>query len=373
MILDRSFPIVGHCIYLNHAAIAPWPRAVIDAARAFVDDNAARGPLNYADWLAVEERLRARLARLVGAASADDISLLKNTSEGLGLVAAGIDWQAGDAVVFPAGEFLSNALPWRALAERGVEVREVPFDPAMPEDALIDAMDQRTRLVAFSSVRYDSGVRLDTARLARAAHDHGALVCVDAIQELGAAVVDVAATGADILVAGSHKWLLCPEGLAVMWTRPEVRRQLRPVHRGWRMWEDMFSFGEPTGDLPSGGRRFEPGTLNSFAIHALDAAAGLFLDTGMETVARAVAERGELLCRGLARMDQAELVTPADAPRRAGIVSFRPLDEPADALCRRLADTGIHAAVRGAAVRLSPHFYTPMEQLERTLEVIGAE
>ena len=160
------FPVVDRHIWLNHAAISPWPRPVSQAMRAFVEDNAEHGPLHYADWMKVEASLRRQSADLMGA-DPDDLALIKNTSEGLSLIAAGLDWQPGDALVCCAGDFPSNLLPWRQLVPDYVEVREVPFDSAEPESALEQALDESVRLMAVSSVRYDSGVRLDLERLGR--------------------------------------------------------------------------------------------------------------------------------------------------------------------------------------------------------------
>lgn len=337
----------------------------------FVDDNAANGPLGYGRWLKTEARLRARLADLLHANSPEDIALVKNTSEGLNLVASGLEWKPGDAVVLPAGEFLSNALPWRALGERGVEVREVAFEPADPEAVLIDALDDRTRLLAVSSVRYDSGIRIDLQRLARAAHACGALVCVDAIQELGALEMDVGQLDVDFLVAGAHKWLLAPEGLGVFWSAPRARARLRQTQHGWRMWEDMFSFRQPRAQPPDSGRRFEPGTLNMAGIHALDAAVGLLLEIGPGSVAEALLARSRRILAGLKDLPGIRIETPDAAGRHGGITSFVPSQRPAPELVKRLASRGIHAAARGPAVRLSPHFYTPLEQIDRALEAIA--
>lgn len=365
------FPVIDRHTWMNHAAISPWPAAVVDAMRGFVESNATRGPLDYGRWLKTEQRLRERAATLLGGRT-DDVALVKNTSEGLSAIAAGFDWQQGDAVVCCADDFPSNVLPWRQLVPDGVEVREVALRPDDPEAALIEAMDQSVRLVAVSSVRYDSGVRLDLQRIGTAARESGARFAVDAIQHLGALTLDVDRLPIDFVVAGSHKWLLAPEGLAVFWSRPEARRSLRPVQTGWRMWPDMFDFDRADWSVPTGARRFEPGTLNSAGIHGLDAAIGLLLDIDPHARETALLDRTGRLVEGLERLDGVEVVTPVERARRAGIVCFRTRSLDPDAVLKRLAEADIHAARRGSAVRLSPNFYTPLDQLERTLETIRA-
>jgi len=367
----EAFPVIDRHTWLNHAAISPWPAAVGDAMRAFVEENIAQGPLAYSKWLDTEQALRVRAAELLGA-DQNDLALLKNTSEGLSLIAAGIDWQPGDALVCCGGDFPSNLLPWHQLVPDFVDVREVPFDDRDPETGLLESLTDDVRVLAVSSVRYDTGVRLDLERLGRAAHRVGALLAVDAIQHLGALPLDVSRTPVDFVVAGSHKWLMAPEGLALFWSRPSARRQLRALQIGWRMWPDMFNFERGDWTRPDNARRFEPGTLNTAGIHGLNASLQLLLGIDAETRAEQLLDRTGWLIDGLARMPDVEIVTPADRDRRAGIVCFVPGSRAADSVLKQLATHGIFAARRGRSVRLSPNFYTPESQISQALEVIGA-
>lgn len=364
------FPVIDRHTWLNHAAISPWPAAVGRAMRDFVEQNIAQGPLGYADWLKTEQRLRDGAAALLGA-EPDDLALVKNTSEGLSLVAAGLDWAPGDSLVCCGGDFPSNLLPWRQLVPDFVDVREVPFDNLDPETGLEQAMDGSVRLLAVSSVRYDSGVRLDLHRLGRAAREVGALLVVDAIQHLGALPLDVADTPVDFVVGGSHKWLLAPEGLALFWSRPSARRHLKPVQTGWRMWPDMFNFERAEWNIPDSARRFEPGTLNMAGIHGLAAAIELLQSIDPDVRAGRLLERTGWLIEGLAQTPGVEIVTPTEPARRAGIVCFVPGRQEPDEVLRQLSAHSIFAARRGRTVRLSPNFYTPESQIARSLEVIG--
>lgn len=367
----ESFPVIDRHCWLNHAAISPWPRAVADAVGAFVADNAEHGPMHYADWLAVEAQLRRRAAILFGGVQEDDIALVANTSTGLNAIAAGLDWRAGDTVVFPANDFPSNRLPWQHLEQRGVVPRPVTLDAADPERALIAALTPSTRLLAVSSVFYDTGLHLDLERLGAACARHGALFCVDAIQHLGALPMDVNSIEADFVVAGSHKWLLAPEGMGLFWSRPEARALLTVAAPGWRMFPDPFNFERSDWSPPGSARRFEPGTLNNAAIHGLNAAVGLLNDHGADVVGRALRERSDCLTEGLQRLPGVQVTSPLATERRAGIVTFRAASATSESLVERLSERQIHAARRGRQVRLSPHFYTPIEQLEDALATIA--
>ena len=212
-----EFSLTPEVIYLNHAAVSPWPSRTAAAVASFAEENRQRGAQHYPQWLVVEQRLRERLQRLIGARSVDEIALLKNTSEGLSVIAHGLDWRVGDNVIIPAQEFPSNRIVWESLAEYGVEVRAVDISTASdPESALLQQIDARTRLISVSAVQYDTGLRLDLNRLGRACEDAEVLYCVDAIQSLGALPLNVRSIRADFVVADGHKWLLGPEGSGVV-------------------------------------------------------------------------------------------------------------------------------------------------------------
>lgn len=367
----ESFPVIDRHCWLNHAAISPWPRAVSDAVGAFVADNAEHGPTHYVDWLAVEAQLRRRAARLFQAAGEDDVALVANTSTGLNAIASGLDWREGDSVVFPATDFPSNRLPWQHLEQRGVVPRPVSLDAADPERSLIAALTPSTRLLAVSSVFYDTGLHLDLERLGAACARHGILFCVDAIQHLGALPMDVTAIEADFVVSGSHKWLLAPEGIGLFWSSPEARALLTVASPGWRMYPDPFNFERSDWSPPESARRFEPGTLNNAAIHGLNAALGLLEDHGTTAIGRALRERSDCLTEGLQRLPGVRVTSPLDSLRRAGIVTFQAASTTSEQLVKRLSEHGIHTARRGRQVRLSPHFYTPFDQLEDAVSAIA--
>lgn len=364
-LLIREFPLASGLIYLNHAAVSPWPRRAAEAVKAFAEENLREGASRYPEWLQTERTLRAQLAHLINAPSADDIALLKNTSEGLSMVAYGLDWQAGDGVVTTDEEFPSNRIVWESLAPRGVRLREVPVSGVPdPERALLDAVDARTRLLSVSSVQYASGLRLDLARLGAACRERGIAFCVDAIQGLGVFAHDVQAAGIDFLVADAHKWLLGPEGIAVFYCAAAWRKRLRLHEYGWHMVEEMGDYGRRDWRPAASARRFECGSPNMLGIHALSASLSLLLELGPETVERRVLDRAEHLFAAIRAAPSLELVTP-DAPGRyAGIVSFRHRSRASAEVHEKLRKANVICAARLGAVRFSPHCYTPLDRLD---------
>ena len=131
--MHSEFPLRDGLVYLNHAAVGVWPRRTADAVKAFAEENMVQGAADYPVWMKTERELRGRLQRLVNAATAGDIALLKNTSEGLSLIAYGLDWQADDNIVSTDQEFPSNRIIWESLASKGVELRRADISGDDPE------------------------------------------------------------------------------------------------------------------------------------------------------------------------------------------------------------------------------------------------
>lgn len=366
--LKAEFPLSEEVLYLNHAAVAPWPRRTRDAVATFADQNIHLGARDYPDWMHVEEQLRERLGWLINA-NATDIALLKSTSEGLSVIAQGLDWQSGDQVVISDQEFPSNRIPWEALADQGVEVVAVNVDGPDAEQRIIDAIGERTRLVSLSSVQYGGGIRLSLAPIGRACRDNGTLFCVDAIQSLGAVGFDADAVYADFVVADGHKWMLGPEALALFYCRAAVREQLRLRQFGWHMIANAGDFNQTDWRVADDARRFECGSPNMLGAHALNASLSLFQEVGMASVEQALAARVTHLDRKL-RQRGAQMLSPQEPERRAGIVTFRLPDESPTDTRARLKAGGVVCAERGGGVRLSPHFYTDYSVMDQAVALL---
>lgn len=352
-----EFDLAPGLVYANHAAVSPWPRRTATAVCRFADENAATGALHYPRWLETEHRLRQRLARLINARP-DDVALLKNTSEGLSTVAFGLPWRPGDSVVGVAADFPSNRVVWEALGEFGVQFRPVDVNAAPdPEAALLAACDRSTRLLAVSWVHYATGLRLDLERLGRFCRQRDVLLCVDAIQGLGALPIDVEACRVDFLAADGHKWLLGPEGVAVFYQRPGSRERLRLRQLGWHSLEHPGDYERTDWSLAATARRFECGSPNLLGIHGLEASLGLLEEIGACAIAERVLENTRRLRQVLGAMPGVELRGPADADRWSGILSLRVAGRDPVALALQLTAEGIVCASRGGSLRLSPHFY----------------
>ena len=368
------FQLDKDIIHLNHAAIAPWPVVTRDAVIAFAKENTAIGSQRYDIWMKTELQLKQKLALLINASSDDEIALLKNTSEGLSLIAQGLSFKAGDNIVIPAEEFPSNKVVWQALETKGVDIRLIPVqDIEKPEQALINAMDVNTRLLSCSSVQYARGLRLNLNIIGKACKQNNSLFCVDAIQSLGAITFDAQACFADFVVADGHKWMCGPEGTALFYCRKDVQHLLQLRQYGWHMLKSAFDFSHQDNSIQivETAQRFESGSPNMMGITALNASLGLLLDIGIKEIQARLLENADYLFRQLALFSNIQVLTPTENGQYAGIVTFCKQSVDNVKLYQHLQDNNVICAYRGGGIRFSPHFYTEPQLMDKALQIVS--
>lgn len=369
-LLEREFPQDEGLIYLNHAAVSPWPQRSSEAVRQFADENCFTGAENYRQWSAKEKFLREQLRTLINAPSVDDIALLKNTSEALSVVAAGIDWKQGDNVVSSDEEFPSNRFPWEAQQQHGVSLKRVSVQTDKAEEALIAACDERTRVMSISSVQYGSGLRLDLQKLGQFCRKNGILFCVDAIQSVGAHAFDVQAIHADFAMADAHKWMLGPEGIALFYCRAEVRNQLKLHQFGWHMVEHAGDYDRLDWQAADSAKRFECGSPNMLGSYALSASLSLIEEIGMQNIEAEIAKKSASLIDQLKQIPGLKLFTNPSRQLLSGIVTFKLQQADHKTLHSELMKKRVICAQRFGGIRFSPHFYTPDIKISKAVEIL---
>jgi len=367
--LREQFPVTRRWAYFAHAAVAPLSapaqRAVVEWAADMADNGQVHEPL----WFRRVNEVRGLAGRLLNADPLD-VAFVKNTSEGIGIVAEGFPWRTGDNVVTAAEEYPANLYPWMNLAGRGVELRTVP---SRGSRLLIDdvraAIDQRTRVVSLSWVEFASGFRNDLDALGELGRERGIFFFVDAIQGLGVLPLDVRRTPIDGLAADGHKWLLAPEGAGLFYLRREWVERLHPVGVGWNSVVGARDFAKLDFTLKPHAGRWESGTLNVAGVHALGASLELLLGLGMENVAERVRDLTAHLC---ARAPSAGLeVFSSRAPGEwSGIVSLIAPGADTRAVVRRCQDQGIVLNLRAGRLRVSPHCYNTPEEIDRLVPTL---
>ncbi|MCX8071344.1 MAG: aminotransferase class V-fold PLP-dependent enzyme [Candidatus Binatia bacterium] len=345
---------------------------VRQAVEAFLEQALrADGPANQW-WELRSEAARAACAKLVGAQT-DEIAFVKNTSEGLSLVASGFPWQAGDNVIAVDQEYPSNIYPWFALRARGVETRLVARrNGLVSPDDVVAVADRRTRLLSVSFVDWLTGARNDLAALGQLCRERGWLFCVDGIQGVGAVPLQVESLGIDCLAVGGHKWLLAPEGCGFLYVSRRVIDRLDSVLHGWKSVYDENKFlpyhFEPRRDA----LKFEPGSPPHMGIHALGSAVELLLEVGREEVWRRIRAVTDRLVDGLHPLG-AEILSPLGEHQRSGIIVFRLPGRSSEGLTQRLDKRGFIVRVRNGGIRVAPHFYNTTNDIDRFLEALQVE
>lgn len=366
--LRSLFPVTDRYIYLDHAGVAPLSTRVQDAVTGTVRSCAEIGAFGYPEWGTRIDAVRARCARLINAASSE-VAFVRSTSHGLSLVARGLDWRTGDNVVYCEKDFPSNLFPWEDLGGKGVEGRKVPSRNGRIEiEDIADRMDERTRVVAVSSVQFVSGFRIDLDELGALCRKRGALFCVDAIQSVGVIPLDVRSSKIDFLSADAHKWLLGPEGIGIFFCRQGLAEKLAPALVGWKSVKKAFSFEQPELELRTDALRFEEGSPNLLGIMGLGAAVELLLEIGVENVSERVLSLGDRII-GEAVKRGFDVLTPKERGERGGAVTFRGPFAP-ESVRDALRDRGILVNVRGEGLRVSPHVYTTEEEIGRSFAAI---
>lgn len=366
----NEFPQQTDLIYLNHAAVAPWPKRTQEAVCQFAEENCRIGATDYPKWLRKERQLREQIKQLINAPDPLDIALLKNTSEGLSVIAYGLEWQSGDEIIISNQEFPSNRIVWESLKDQGVLIRTVDITGEQPEQAIIDACTHKTRLIALSSVQYASGIRLDLKPIGQHCRQQGILFVVDAIQSIGAVEFDCQDIFADFVIADGHKWMLGPEGLALFYSRAEIREQLKLKQYGWHMVENRGDYDRLDWQVDPSALRFECGSPNMLGVHALSASLSLLLEIGMKQVETQLHQKVDYLIQGLSELSGVEFLSPTEQHKRSGIVTVRFSQLNSEKLQVMLKNHNVVCAYRGGGVRFSPHFYTDTQRLDRLFEIL---
>jgi len=355
--------------YLNHAAAGPLPRRTRDAMVAAIEGQMSGGVLGVT---AIERRLdehRESVGRFVGA-SGDDIAFLRNTSDGANVVARGLDWRPGDEVILCDNEFGANALPWLALADEGVVPRLIATPGRrMTPEVLAAEMTPRTRVVAVSWVSFTDGYRHDLAALAEVAHGGGALMCVDAMQALGAFGVDVVRDGIDALYAGGAKWLLATPGVSFLYVEPGLRERLAVRWRGWRDVADIWSFLDYGQPLAPTGSRYEGGTPNFLGVAGLTTSIGVLEEAGLDRIATHVLALTDYLAGRLGDAG-ATILSERGPGVSSGIVTFNLPGVDPVRLGLRLAERDVVVTYRPSGIRVSPHGHNTRGDIDALIDAL---
>ena len=366
------FPVLGDWTFFNHAGVSPLPRVAADQIKRYANQAQAGAYLN-GSWYADLELLRKLCAKLINA-SPQEIAFVKNTSEGISIVASGIEWQWGDVIVTTGVEYPSNLYPWMEVSRsRGAKLELVP-EETMPDGSRMVPTDKilaaasvpQCRLLALSAVEYASGQRHELEKIGTFCRERGILFCVDAIQAIGVTPFDVQQMKIDFASADSHKWMLGPEGAGIFYCRRELIERIRPLMVGWLNVVNPHAHGDYNYTLKPDAGRFECGTYNIGGLLGMYGALALIDQVGIEVIESRVQLLLDRLETGV-RGKGYEVITPKN---RAGIFSFKAHGHAHELIVKKCRELRIEIAKREGRLRASPHFYNTEAQIDRLVAAL---
>jgi selenocysteine lyase/cysteine desulfurase len=368
----EEFPWTAETTYLNNASIGPLPERTRRVLDAFTARRAAPHLITHQELLAVLTEARATVARLLNA-DVEEIALVSNTSFGLNTAACALPIEPGETVLVSDREFPANVYPWLLLRERGVDVELAPTTAEgwPSEGYLLERLkDPRVRVLAISSVQFSSGYRASLDCLGAACRENGTFLVVDAIQALGQVPFDVKRTAVDILAAGGQKWLLSPWGSGFVYVRRELVETLVPAYAGWLSFEGTDDFSHLTdydATFRKDARRFELSTPAFQEMAALTESIKLLLELGIDRIQAYLCEVRRPLREAAERAELA-LCSPSDGVHESSIVCVK-TPHTVESF-HALNQAGVVGALREGSIRLSPHCYNTVEEIERVVDIL---
>lgn len=370
--LRRLFPVTQNYIYLNHAAVGSLSRPVFEAMERHLRDQLEYGAVHYLDWFAGVKRTRELCAEFINA-KPEQIAFAPNTSAGLAILANGIDWHAGDNIVTADCEFPANLIPWQRIArEHNVELRlACEREGRLETTEILSLIDDCTRVVTLSFVEFGSGFRNDLVTIGRHCRARDILFVVDGIQGLGALKLDVEAACIDALSADAHKFLLGPEGVALLYVSERALQRVKPTLVGWLSVESPYDFSLANKPWAAGAKRFEPGALNTAGVMGLGAAIELFQRVGIERIESYLLELGDYLCERLQERGY-HIVSSRREGEKSAVICCRHARHSAEELYQQLGAQRIITTQRLGRLRISPHFYNTREEIDRLIECLSS-
>ncbi|WP_419162757.1 aminotransferase class V-fold PLP-dependent enzyme [Candidatus Palauibacter sp.] len=370
--LRRQFPILSGKAYLNSNSLGALSLRSIEERRRFEELwNEMGAGAWYEIWVAKLDEVRASFGRTIGAGP-DTIALMSSVSAAVaviwGAVAASARASGRNRVVLTELDFPTVGHHFLSQRVNGLEVEIVssPDGIHVPLEAIRDAVDERTALLATSHVFFTSGNTQDAAELTRIAHDAGSFILLDAYQSNGQVEIDVPALGVDFLVGGALKWLCGGPGMAYLHVNPDVR--IDPVTLSWFGVENQFFFDIRDATPRSDARRFELGTPATGVAYTAAGGLSVVLDCGIAAIERRNRRLAEDLRDRISDLGYT-LHQAADPAARSALVLFRHQD--AAAAVRHLAARDVIVDHRGPLVRFSPHFYNTIEDNERAVAALA--
>jgi selenocysteine lyase/cysteine desulfurase len=365
------FDVPDDVAYFNSAYIGPRLKAVTAAGEAALGFTATPWNVGPPDFIDPVEKLRSTVGSLFGD-TGEGIAIVPAISYGIGVAAANLSVGDGRTVVVLDEQFPSNVYPWRSKVDRdGGEIITVRRSPDGWTSGVIDAIDERTAIVAVPNCHWTDGSIVDLVAVGAAVREVGAGLVIDASQSFGALPLDVRAVRPDFVTTVGYKWQLGFYGLGYLWVAEQHRIGI-PLEEGWIVRKDADDFAglvDYTDSYEPGARRFDMGERSNFiGVAMANAAVDQIASWGIPEVASTLAAVTARIAEGV--MDLGWVTAPREqrAPHLIGV--RRPGGLP-DGLAERFSEAHVSVSVRGDSVRIAPHLHTTDGDVARLFEVLS--
>lgn len=356
-------------IYLNHAATGLLPKKSVNAMIEYIEALSCAGEPSIDGLQAMQANFRSEASKLLNV-TPEEITFIRNTTDGLALALHSLDWQSGDNMVvqqdaFPASLYVA------AYCFPKVEKRYVPLQNGRDfYERLNQQIDEHTRAVVVDHVHFLSGYRLDLKQLSELKQKHNFYLIIDGIQGLGAVQVDLKDVTVDFFAAGGVKWLNAPAGTGILYIRREILEALIPFQISWAgaEYEDLTSF-YPVRPLHKDARRFQAANDNYIGMNGLIESLKLIHEITPGQIERQIMQTTDKVIATL-KTHGYSILTPDDHSLRAGIVSFKHPQIESSQLFEKLQQNHIVCSLREGWIRLAFHFHNSLEEFEQVFNIL---
>ena len=373
----RDMPVLDKYVFLNAGSLCPTPTPVMDALFASYREWHERGAGHPKHYEAMRDEVtqatKVKLARLLNC-KATEIALTSNATEGINIIAWGLDWQAGDEVIITDAEHPANSIVWMHNMERfGIRLR---FLPAYTEpDAILERLKKmltpRTRLVSVSHVLSANGRILPVKEITEMSHANGSLVLLDGAHAVGQMVVDVKEIGCDFYSTNGHKWLFGPAGTGLLFVREEHLNTVRPSFIGDTGGKTFVYKEDGSYIPPADARRYEYATRNWPLYQALGMAVDYVNDIGIENIRARVSMLTTEFKGKLMSVPGIDMWSPLEAEQSVGLVCFGLEGHNAREISGYLETRGILARhITENLLRVSIGYFTLPEELQTLVDAL---
>ena len=378
-LVDEEYGFLGDDIFLNVSSVVMPPKRVQEAYSRFMGDYVK----NFGDdivqraWAIVNDT-RPKIARLINAAESHEIAFVKNTCEGISIIADGFPFGKGDNVVVADQEHQANLFPWINVHQRkGVDLKVVKsIDGEIPTEEMISMIDANTKILAVSAAQFSTGFLADLSTLGAECHKRGVVFVVDGIQVVGRFKIDVRKMNIDYLAVGSNKGLLGTLGAGFVYCSDRIVAKIIPPYASYQSVVSHVAPPAITDNFDSlewypHARRFESGNLSYNCILAISKGVDLLLELGIENIEAHIRSL-EAYLRQLLSDLPLHVVQAKDPKHWSGIVCvYYPPQSDSDVI-KILESFKIHATMRGGYTRFGIDFYNTKEQMKRVSDALHA-